>query len=82
MFFDGVLVARQQDIEIGTLNPDRIYVGVIQSSVRKAKKRPIGALIDELRISDDVLWRAEKVGQVHCRRRHGSKPYLTHTAAP
>ncbi len=63
MFFDGVLVARQRDIEISTLNPDRIYVGVIQSNVVKARKRPIGALIDELRISDDVLWRGEKVGQ-------------------
>jgi hypothetical protein len=63
MFFDGVLVATQQDIEIDTLNPDRIYVGVIQSNVVKARKRPIGALIDELRISDDVLWRADKVGQ-------------------
>jgi len=48
---------------MGTTNPDRICVGVADRRPEKAKKRDIGALIDELRISDDVLWRADKVGQ-------------------
>ena len=59
-FLDGVLVGLNQKAKVGAEMPDFIYVGAIHS--RPEKARPAGALIDELRLTDRVLWQGNKVG--------------------
>ncbi|NCO32465.1 MAG: hypothetical protein AUJ92_11300 [Armatimonadetes bacterium CG2_30_59_28] len=60
IFVDGVLNARLagEKVLLGQEVTDRIYVGCMHASPSTA-----GALIDELRISDEVLWTGTQVGQ-------------------
>jgi len=60
LFLDGVLVARDTQAKIGAQVPDIIYVGCIDAKPEKA--RAVGALIDELRIADGVLWHGAEIG--------------------
>ena len=61
VFLDGVFAGREKLDDIPT--PDVIYVGCIMRNPVKNRKFIAGALIDELRITDDVLWRGHKRGE-------------------
>ena len=61
LFLDGVLVGLDRKAKVGAEQPDIIYVGTIHR--RPEKARFAGALIDELRITDGVLWQGAKVGE-------------------
>jgi hypothetical protein len=60
IFVDGVLDARLEGerVVLGKEVTDRIYVGCMHGG-----KETAGALIDEFRISDQVLWEGTKVGE-------------------
>ena len=59
IFLDGVFVSKDKMDDIPA--PDVIYVGCV--TARASKARLAGALIDELRITDGVLWKGRKKGE-------------------
>lgn len=61
MFFDGVLVSRNEKSEISPETATRLFIGCIHN--KPIKSRPAGALIDELRILNYVAWEGKKTGE-------------------
>jgi Concanavalin A-like lectin/glucanases superfamily len=61
LFIDGVFIKKSKFKAIPS--PDRIYVGCLKPKAVKNFKYSAGALIDELRITDSVLWKGKKRGE-------------------
>ncbi|MFA6715901.1 MAG: LamG-like jellyroll fold domain-containing protein, partial [Victivallaceae bacterium] len=59
LFFDGVLTAKSTAMPINSEPPLKIYLGSMCDNLNKSA----GALIDEFRILDSVLWSGKKIGE-------------------